>query len=142
MNTIIATKGNIVRCTYSDWSEIEVGRLYEVLDEDKLSDGTKGAKFKDNNGDFRVFWVPSHYEIVGKVVEEPTLTDIHGQTVKVGDYVAYAFAGGRYASQSVFEVVRISTTGKFAVCRSVTDSTAIELGVFDQRALKLKDYAA
>lgn len=146
-NTKKAVEGDIVRYVLESTGGLTNGKLY-FIQSIVHNEGSRGACFKDDNGNERAFWFTDRYEVVGKMSDLqpapviPSLSDIHGQAVKVGDYIAYAFAGGRYASQSVFEVVRISTTGKFAVCRSVTDSTAIELGVFDQRALKLKDYAA
>lgn len=71
----------------------------------------------------------------------PSLVDIHGQIVHNGDYIAYAFAGSRFPHMAVFEVMAINPgDGKFALCRSVTDDATINLGVFQDRALKLKDY--
>lgn len=142
-NTKEAVAGDIVRYVGPESFDLTIGKLYVI---DSVSsythmDGTRGKKFKDDKGNERAFWVTSYYEIVGKVVEEPTLTDIHGQTVKVGDYVAYAFraAAGR-TEQRVFQVQHIDRT--VAYCHSVTDSIKTYLGAFDQYALKLKDYAA
>jgi hypothetical protein len=86
---------------------------------------------------------PLEYSIIighiDDVVTAPvtTLKDIHGQSVSSGDYVAYAYATG---SLAVFEVLSINGPHGLALCRNVVNNFTTTLGVFDERALKLKDY--
>jgi hypothetical protein len=98
------------------------------------------AQFRDDVGEWNSGAAPGGTGTPVFLKDEGSfLKDIHGQSVRKGDYVAYAFAGPRYNHQAVFEVQSI--TGPVALCRSTTDSTVITLGVFEDRAIKLKDFA-
>lgn len=135
-----AVKGDIVRYTGPVCFDLTIGRLYEIF-EVGTCNGSSFASFKDDKGTVRAFWDSASYEVVGKATPDLFLSDIHGQAVRNGDYIAYAFAGSRFPHMAVFEVMAINPgDGKYALCRSVTDDATINLGVFQDRALKLKDY--
>lgn len=69
------------------------------------------------------------------VINVPSVKDIHGQSVEKGDYVAYADQG----YLRVLEVMQVRNTG-IANCRDInTGNTALH-GVFEERAIKLKDF--
>lgn len=133
MNKINAQVGDIVEVV-AKRVDTTIGRMYQVNEIGRdwvmIRDDKNESNCIDN----------SMVKVVGKRPPAPTLKDIHGQEVKEGDYIAYAFAGPRYNHLAVFEVKAIN--GPVATCRGINHDTTtnIELGVFNERALKLKDY--
>lgn len=144
-NTKRAVTGDVVRYVGGPCFDITEGKLYHIYDAGMTGSGY-GASFYDDKGNKRCFWLTDKYEIIGNAEDlrsflatiQPSLKDVHGQDVLVGDYVAYAFAGHMHKHLAVFEVQQIN--GPAALCRSVIDSAVTTLGVFEERALKLKDY--
>lgn len=140
-NTKQAVAGQVVRLVEpgggSNFNMTE-GKLYYIY---ALSEDGKGSCFHDDTGKSRCFWTPSKYVIVGDLDDYkpgPTLKDIQGNEVKVGDTIAYAFAGAQSRHLALFEVLSIPNAN-VAMCRSKTDGAVINLGVFEERAIKIKE---
>lgn len=119
---------NVTDCT--------AGKVYTIA---RHHPNSGNAQFIDDAGDWNSGAAPTGSGEPRWLRDgQPSLTDIHGQSVRPGDYIAYAFAGGKAQHLAVFEVK--SVTGPVALCRSVIDSAVTTLGVFEQRALKLNNY--
>ena len=121
-----------------DGDDITKGKVYELKgagpDLHVIDDvGVRNYSPSPNNGTLRKDYVVLD---IDRMPEKPyVLKDIHGQSIYKGDYVAYAYSTGTLA---VFQVMSI--TGEFGLCRHTVNNFTTTLGVFEERALKLKDY--
>lgn len=120
--------GDKVRSNVTEF-DVKAGRLYRVQ-----SVELSGVWVWDD-ADETYFLLSNEYTF-----EQPkpsTITDITGIEVYVGDTVAYAFAGAQSRHLALFEVQEIN--GPVALCRAKSDGAVINLGVFEERAIKIKE---
>jgi hypothetical protein len=142
-NTKQARTGDIIRAVSGNF-DITQGKLYYAYDVQR--EPKVHVKFYDDKGNKRAFWHVSEYEIVGNlndvaITPKPGLKDIKGNVVQEGDTVAYAFTNGHNSAElELFEVQKIVNDG-IAVGRSLKSDIAYNLGVFEQRAIKVANAA-
>jgi hypothetical protein len=141
-NTKQATAGDLVK--YLDGLRgggVTPGKIYPITGNNSYG-GSTGALFVDDKGSERAFYDPTMYEVLGKLddyelVPIAPLKDIQGNNVRAGDTIAYAFAGASSRHLGLFEVQSIN--GPAALCRSKSDGAVVNLGVFEERAIKIKE---
>jgi len=124
------------RFIYADVSTVTdctVGKIYTI---ERYHPKSGNAQFRDDVGDWNSGAAPSGRGrptfLVGDYVP---LKDIQGMSVIEGDTIAYAFAGAQSRHLALFEVQQIN--GPVALCRAKSDGAVINLGVFEERAIKI-----
>lgn len=133
--------GGIIK-SLKNKNDVTGGKFYSVIEVDGNI-----VTISDDVGDNHCLYL-SEYEYIGNLDEviitrKPSLKDIKDQTVRVGDFIAYAFAGGHNEHLAIFQVEEIGTgSAPMARCRAVTDGAIITLGLFASRALKLDNHKA
>jgi len=124
------------RFVYADVSTVTdctVGKIYTI---ERYRPNSGNAQFRDDVGDWNsgaaTGGMGRPVFLVGDYVP---LKDIEGNDVIEGDIIAYAFAGAQSRHLALFEVVEIN--GPVALCRAKADGAVINLGVFEERAIKI-----